>query len=206
MKTGKPISPLQFSPIGGRVGLAMLFMPLAIAAIAWVWALASPDSLWQVANAARSFSFYVTSLVAMPAVYDPEFPVQSFFYALVLVGWVIFTPLHVILLFRFRRHIPTWLRSKAAREAEKMQRHKPWLLPAAYLIWFVMLLDILFFGQIIQFAELGISNSNGHPSFGASMFRLGGTLFLFYALTMAVVQRAIFRLYRDKNPIAQAGI
>jgi len=84
-----------------------------------------------------------------------------------LVGWVFFILLHAINLFRFRRHIPAWVRSKTGREAERMQTQKAWSLPVGYLVWLVMLLDILVFGQIIHYAEFGVGN--GLPSFGASM-------------------------------------
>ena len=172
--------------------MALACLPLVIPTAAWLWNMAAPESLWPFAEQLRPFSLSVTSLVAMPLVY-----------ALLLVGWTILVPLRAILLFRFRRHIPGWVRSKQARENAAALKEKPWSLPFMCLIWLVILLDITLFGQIFSFAWLGIGDQA--PSFGEAMFRLGAAFFLFYGSSVTILQKMMFRFYRDLT-VKQIGI
>ena len=203
MKTSDPTSPLQFSPTGMRLAMALAALPLVVPTGAWVWNLTAPESLWQLTAQLRPFTLSVTSMVAMPQFYDLDFPVHDLVYALLLAGWAIVIPLYAIQLFRFRRHIPAWARSKKGREAERMQTAKPWTLPMMYLLTLVILADILLFGQIFSFACLGIGY--GDLGFGRSMFHLGLALFIFYLFSLGILQRMFFRLYRN-TPIKQVGI
>ena len=183
--------------------MALACLPLVIPTAAWLWNMAAPESLWPFAEQLRPFSLSVTSLVAMPMVDDLELPVHELVYALLLVGWTILVPLRAILLFRFRRHIPGWVRSKQARENAAALKEKPWSLPFMCLIWLVILLDIMLFGQIFSFAWLGIGDQA--PSFGEAMFRLGAAFFLFYGSSVIILQKMMFRLYRDLR-VRQIGI
>jgi hypothetical protein len=177
MKTTDPISPLRFSPIGVGLVMALACLPLVVHAVAWVWQLTAPKSLWQIAEQLRPFTLFVTSVVAMPKLDDLEIPVHELVYAVLLAGWAIVMALYAILLFGFRRHIPAWVRSKKAREAERMQTAKPWTLPAMYLLSLLILVDILVFGQIFSFAWLGIGDRA--PSFGEAMIRLSVPFLVF---------------------------
>jgi|SoiMethySBSTD1v2_1073268.scaffolds.fasta_scaffold1042691_2 hypothetical protein len=197
MKTTDPISPLRFSPIGVGLVMALACLPLVVPTVAWVWHLTAQKSLWQVAEQLRPFTLFVTSVVAMPKLDDLEIPVHELVYAVLLAGWAIVMALYVILLFRFRRHIPAWIRSKKGREAGRMQTAKSWTLPAMYLLWFVILVDILVFGQIFSFAWLGIGYQA--PSFGEAMFRLSVPFLVFYVFSLNIVPRIMFRFYRDTS-------
>jgi hypothetical protein len=203
MKTTDPISPLRFSPIGVGLVMALATLPLVAPTVAWVWHLTAQESLWQFAEQVRPFTLFVTSVVAMPKLYDLEIPIHELVYAVLLAGWVIVMALYAILLFRFRRHIPAWVRSKKAREAERMQTAKSWTLPAMYLLSLLILVDIVVFGQVFSYAWLGIGYQA--PSFGGSMFRLGVPFFLFYVFSLGILQRTFFRLYRD-TAVRQVGL
>jgi hypothetical protein len=183
--------------------MALACVPLVVPMVAWFWFFMAPEGLWRLAERLWPYTLAVTSLIAMPKVQGVGLPVHELVYAILLAGLAIAMPLHAILLFRFRRHIPAWIRSKTGREAERMQTAKPWALPIMYLLWFLALLDILFFGQIIFIAEF----SFGHrlSAFGDSMFRLGCVFFLFYVFGLGILQRTLFRVYRD-SPSQQADL
>jgi hypothetical protein len=202
MKTTDPISPLRFSPIGVGLVTAVACLPLVVPTVAWVWNLTAQKSLWQVAEQLRPFTLFVTSVVAMPRYFDLEIPVHELVYALVLAGWAIVMLLYAVVLFQFRRHIPAWVRSKKVHEFERKQAAKPWAMPIIGLLCFAMLIDIVVFGQIFSYAWLGIGYQA--PSFGGSMFRLGVPFFLFYVFSLGILQRMLFRFYRDP-PVKQVG-
>lgn len=199
MKTVRVISPQQFSPIGSWLLKPLVSIPIVVPTAAWLWNKAEPESLWQFAEQLRPFSLSVTARVAMPMVYDTDRPVHDMVYALLLVGWTLLVPLQATLLFRFRRHIPVWVRSWQARKITVALNERSCSLPFISLIWLAILLDILFFGRIVALAELVI------PRFGQSMFCLGGAFTVFYGATLMIAQRIMFRIYRDRS-VKQVGI